>query len=217
MIIAGPGSGKTRCLTLRAMNLLLLEKASPKELVLCTYTEKAAFEMLDRLSVIAQKVAYREDISQMRIGTIHGICNRIITENLHRIPASDHQMPPLGNNYDTLDQLTQRLFIFENLDAICSGSIHFFLNRWEPKWTIVKQLQKHFDKITEELVTRRQLFSKQDYLLLAPGKCLQRVSKGACEEQLFGFRSLAQDGVLALKRSQNLTCHHERYSICARR
>ena len=165
MVIAGPGSGKTRCLTLRAMNLLLLKKALPQELVLCTYTEKAAFEMQDRLSMIAHKVEYHEDISQMHIGTIHSICNRIITENLHRIPTPDHQMPPLGNNYTTLDQLTQRLFIFENLDAICGKDIHFFVNRWGSKWAIVKQLQKYFEKITEELIMVRQLFSQQDYLL----------------------------------------------------
>lgn len=165
MVIAGPGSGKTRCLTLRAMNLLLLKKALPQELVLCTYTEKAAFEMQDRLSMIAHKVEYHEDISQMHIGTIHSICNRIITENLHRIPTPDHQMPPLGNNYTTLDQLTQCLFIFENLDAICGKNIHFFVNRWGSKWAIVKQLQKYFEKITEELITVRQLFSQQDYLL----------------------------------------------------
>ncbi len=128
MVIAGPGSGKTHCLTLRAMNLLLLKKASPQQLVLCTYTEKAAFEIQDRLSVIAHKLEYPEDISQMRIGTIHGICNGIITENLHRVPTADHQLPPLGTNYVTLDQLTQRLFIFENLDVICGKNIHFFVN-----------------------------------------------------------------------------------------
>ena len=42
LIIAGPGSGKTYSIVLRALNLLLLEKAQPKQLVLCTFTEKAA-------------------------------------------------------------------------------------------------------------------------------------------------------------------------------
>ena len=67
LVIAGPGSGKTECLTLRAMNLLLLKKAKPSELVVCTYTEKAAFEIQDRLSDIARNVEYRPDISQMRL------------------------------------------------------------------------------------------------------------------------------------------------------
>jgi DNA helicase-2/ATP-dependent DNA helicase PcrA len=49
LVIAGPGSGKTYSIVLRALNLLLLGKAKPKEVVLCTFTEKAAFEMRDRL------------------------------------------------------------------------------------------------------------------------------------------------------------------------
>ncbi len=50
LVIAGPGSGKTFSIVLRALNLLLLEKARPSQLVLCTFTEKAAFEMRDRLA-----------------------------------------------------------------------------------------------------------------------------------------------------------------------
>lgn len=41
-IIAGPGSGKTFVLVLRTLFLLLSEKASPKEIVVTTFTEKAA-------------------------------------------------------------------------------------------------------------------------------------------------------------------------------
>lgn len=41
-MIAGPGSGKTFSVALRALNLLLLEKAQPRQLVLSTFTEKAA-------------------------------------------------------------------------------------------------------------------------------------------------------------------------------
>ncbi len=55
LVIAGPGSGKTFSLVLRAMNLLLLGKASPRELVVCTFTEKAAFELRDRISAAARK------------------------------------------------------------------------------------------------------------------------------------------------------------------
>jgi len=165
LVIAGPGSGKTHCLTLRAMNLLLLGKAVPSELVLCTYTEKAAYEMQDRVSEIAKRVGYNEDISQMRIGTIHGICSRIIMENLHRIPNFDQQRPFIGNNYEILDRLPQCLFIFEHLDMICETSIAFFTNRWGTKWNIVKQLQTYFDKITEELISIEELRSQQDTFL----------------------------------------------------
>lgn len=165
MVIAGPGSGKTRCLILRAMNLLLFGNVEPQELVLCTYTKKAAFEMRDRLSVIAKKVRYPKDISLLRIGTIHSICERIITENLHRIPALEYQMPPLGNEYKTLDELSQRLFIFENLENICGNKMPFFMKCWITKWNIVKQFQKYFDKLTEELIDVKLLFSQTNPFL----------------------------------------------------
>ena len=162
LVIAGPGSGKTECLTLRAMNLLLLEKAKLSELVVCTYTEKAAFEMQDRLAEIANTVGYHLDISQMRFGTIHGICNRLIAENLHRVPYTDDRRPSIGNNYGTLDGLSQRLFIFEHLKEICGNYVQFFVDHWKTGWHASKQFQAHFDKITEELVEVKELLAQRD-------------------------------------------------------
>ena len=91
LVIAGPGSGKTRSLTLLAMNLFLCKDAEPSQLVLCTYTEKAAYELQDRLTSIAQNVGYNSDLSRLKIGTIHSICQQLVNENLYRTP--------LGNNY----------------------------------------------------------------------------------------------------------------------
>ena len=59
LVIAGPGSGKTHSIVLRTLNLLLHNKALPRQVVLCTFTEKAAFEMRDRLSAAAQKSRLR--------------------------------------------------------------------------------------------------------------------------------------------------------------
>lgn len=165
IVIAGPGSGKTRSLALRAMNLLLRERASPQELVICTYTNKAALELQDRISEIASQVGYQKDISLMRIGTIHSICERIISENLHRLPALDQSIPALGNNFRTLDDLTQRLFIFEHLEAICGHNIQFFMNYWGTQWKVVKGLKSYFEKITEELINIGLLAAQQEYFL----------------------------------------------------
>ena len=99
LVIAGPGSGKTFSIVLRALNILLLDKAEPKEIVLCTFTEKAAFEMRDRLAAAARKVEYTGDLSEMTVSTIHGFCHRVLTQHRHRTA--------LGHNYETLDELTQ--------------------------------------------------------------------------------------------------------------
>ena len=62
LVVAGPGSGKTFSLVLRTMNLLLLEKAEPAEIILCTFTQKAAFELRDRVSAAAVKIGYSGEI-----------------------------------------------------------------------------------------------------------------------------------------------------------
>lgn len=79
LVVAGPGSCKTYRIVLRSLNLLLLEKAIPLEIVMCTYTEKAAFEMRDRLTAAARKVGYNGNLSELTISTIHGWCNRLLT------------------------------------------------------------------------------------------------------------------------------------------
>jgi DNA helicase-2/ATP-dependent DNA helicase PcrA len=90
LVIAGPGSGKTMSLVLRAINLLLLEKASPREMLVCTFTEKAALELRDRISAAARKVGYKGDLSELKASTIHGMCNRLITLHRHRTPLGSN-------------------------------------------------------------------------------------------------------------------------------
>lgn len=144
-VIAGPGAGKTRSLTLLAMNLILCGDAQPSEIVLCTYTEKAAFELQDRLGAYARLTDYTNDLSRMQIGTIHGICQQLIGKYLHRTP--------LGNDYETLDQFTQRLFIFERLARLCTkDAITAFRRRWGTDWSIAEKLGNVFNTIAEELI-----------------------------------------------------------------
>jgi DNA helicase-2/ATP-dependent DNA helicase PcrA len=84
LVISGPGSGKTYSIVLRALNLLLLGRAQPNEIVLTTFTQKAAFEMRDRLAAAARKVGYVGDLSELTISTIHSLCDRILTQHRHR-------------------------------------------------------------------------------------------------------------------------------------
>lgn len=155
LVVAGPGSGKTYSIVLRALNLLLLGKATPRQIVLCTFTEKAAFEMRDRLSAAAQKVGYRGDLSELRASTIHGLCNRVLTQHRHRTS--------LGNNYETLDELTQLLFIFEHFNEIIGPAENeLYLGRWKTRWTAIEGARNYFDKITEELLEPERLASSSN-------------------------------------------------------
>jgi DNA helicase-2/ATP-dependent DNA helicase PcrA len=146
LVVAGPGSGKTLSLILLAMNLLLCDEAKPSELILCTYTEKAACDMQDRLLKIASDVGYQQDLALLRIGTIHSICKQLISENKHYLR--------IENDFITLDQFTRQLLIFEEIDKICSTlpMKRFFQKYWGSPWQLAKELGSSFDRITEELL-----------------------------------------------------------------
>ena len=183
LVIAGPGSGKTHSIVLRALNLLLLGKAGPGEIVLCTFTEKAAFEMRDRLAAAARKVGYEGDLSELTISTIHGFCNRVLTRHRHRTK--------LGHNYETLDELTQLLFLFEHFDEIV-GPPHneLFLNRWKTRWTAIEGARGYFDKITEELVDPCRLVASGDPFIAAVGAAYQRYEQALLNANRVDFAHL---------------------------
>ncbi len=73
LILAGAGSGKTRVLTTRIAWLMQTGQVSPGGVLAVTFTNKAAKEMLTRLSAMLP-VAVRG----MWIGTFHGLCNRFL-------------------------------------------------------------------------------------------------------------------------------------------
>ena len=73
LILAGAGSGKTRVLTTRIAWLLQTGQVSPGGLMAVTFTNKAAKEMLTRLSAMLPF-----NVRGMWIGTFHGLCNRFL-------------------------------------------------------------------------------------------------------------------------------------------
>lgn len=167
LVIAGPGSGKTFSLVLRTLNILLQDKATPRELVICTFTEKAAYELRDRISAAARKVGYKQDLTELRVSTIHGLCHGLLANYRHRTP--------LGNNFETLDELTQLLFIFDNFEEIIGLENNGrYLERWTTKWTAIEGARGYFDKITEELVDPAALASSDNRFQSEIGKSYLR-------------------------------------------
>jgi DNA helicase II / ATP-dependent DNA helicase PcrA len=73
LILAGAGSGKTRVLTTRIAWLLRTGQVSPGGVLAVTFTNKAAKEMLARLSTMLPV-----NVRGMWIGTFHGLCNRFL-------------------------------------------------------------------------------------------------------------------------------------------
>jgi hypothetical protein len=171
-------------LVLRTLNLLLSGKAEPGEIVLCTFAEKAARELEDRLSSGAAALGYDGDLSSLKVGTIHGLCNGILLDHRHRTP--------LGNAYETLDDLSQLLFLFEHLGEIAGeGSYENpYLGRWKTRWSAAKGLRDHFDKITEELVDPRELFGSGKGFVRELGAAYLRYEEALFAENRVDFAHL---------------------------
>ncbi|MBP5308078.1 MAG: UvrD-helicase domain-containing protein [Clostridia bacterium] len=76
LVIAGAGSGKTRVLTSRIAYLVKEKDVSPRNVMAITFTNKAADEMKERLNVML------DDVEGMWVSTIHGMCTRILRQNI---------------------------------------------------------------------------------------------------------------------------------------
>jgi DNA helicase-2/ATP-dependent DNA helicase PcrA len=108
LILAGAGSGKTRVLTTRIAWLISSGQASPQTVLAVTFTNKAAKEMLARLSGMLPI-----NVKGMWIGTFHGLCNRML-----RAHYRDAGLPQLFQILDSADQLAavKRLLKSLNVD-----------------------------------------------------------------------------------------------------
>jgi DNA helicase-2/ATP-dependent DNA helicase PcrA len=95
LILAGAGSGKTRVLTTRIAWLIATGQVSPQGVLAVTFTNKAAREMMTRLSAQLAVSA-----RSLWIGTFHGLCNRML-----RAHARDAGLSPSFQILDSGDQL----------------------------------------------------------------------------------------------------------------
>jgi ATP-dependent DNA helicase UvrD/PcrA len=94
LILAGAGSGKTRVLTTRLAWLLQTGAVSPAGVLAVTFTNKAAREMLSRLTAMLAV-----NPRGMWIGTFHGLCNRML--------RAHHQEAGLPREFQILDTQDQ--------------------------------------------------------------------------------------------------------------
>ena len=108
LILAGAGSGKTRVLTTRIAWLIQTGQVSPTGLLAVTFTNKAAKEMLTRLTAMLPI-----NTRGMWVGTFHGLCNRLLRAH-HR----EALLPATFQILDSADQLSsiKRLMKVMNVD-----------------------------------------------------------------------------------------------------
>ncbi|MGL6100763.1 MAG: UvrD-helicase domain-containing protein, partial [Fusobacteriaceae bacterium] len=99
LIIAGPGTGKTFTLVKKIAYLLIVKNIAPESIVITTFTIKAANEIKIRVAEELKSHNFIIDLNRMNIGTIHSICQKIISEH----------------NFMILDETEQKYLIHKNI------------------------------------------------------------------------------------------------------
>ena len=152
LILAGPGSGKTRVITHRIAYLVQHEHISPWRVLAVTFTNKAAREMRERL----EKLVGINESKEMTIGTFHAICARVLRSE------ADH-LAPLGLNrsfviLDTDDQSTlmKRAIKELNLDEkqYRPALIQSLISRAKNEMYGPDQMAEQASKYVEEVAAR---------------------------------------------------------------
>jgi len=155
LIIAGPGSGKTRTLVERII-YLISRSVKPEEILVATFTEKAAKELITRVSNRLLELDIKVNLNEMYIGTLHSIFLRILEEN--------REFTRLKRSYRLLDQFDQKYFVFNNIkdylkvqdsdDILGSHNIS--------NWSKASVVLSYVNKIGEECLNIDDLLQSDD-------------------------------------------------------
>jgi DNA helicase II / ATP-dependent DNA helicase PcrA len=154
LILAGAGSGKTRVLTTRIAWLIQTGQVGPSGILAVTFTNKAAKEMLTRLSSMLP-VSTRG----MWIGTFHGLCNRLL-----RTHWRDAALPQTFQILDSQDQLSviKRLLKTHNIDdeKYPAKNLMYFINNAKDQGLRAHQVEA-FDPVERKMVELYELYDAQ--------------------------------------------------------
>ncbi|WP_339659750.1 ATP-dependent helicase [Croceibacter atlanticus] len=122
-LTAGPGSGKTRVLLWRTLNLIVFQKVDPKKIFLATFTEKAAHQLKEGLQgllgMVTNETGKPYDISGMALGTVHSICQDILVDRERRFSEGGRrtQSPVLLDSLSQYFKVYRRSFWRELIEA----------------------------------------------------------------------------------------------------
>jgi len=154
LILAGPGSGKTRVITHRVAYLIKHCRISPSHIMAVTFTNKAAREMRERLGQLLGQV-----VEDLTIGTFHAICARILRREGKAIGLESSFVI-----YDEDDQLRLIKQVLEelNLDSkqyvpqAVRSTISAAKSRLVGPEEYARQVGSYFEEIVQRVYERYQ-------------------------------------------------------------
>ncbi len=161
LVVAGPGSGKSLSLILRAANLISLGNALPQDIVITTFSRAAATELSQRFAETSRALGGDPDWLDTQITTIHGFCQKFLRECGHRI---------ISPEFTVLDDLHRLAFIDSRLPELSTREQREeFFRYWRSPENASKGLLRVFDQIVDRFVDVSALVSADNKLHRAIG------------------------------------------------
>lgn len=166
LIIAGPGTGKTYTLVQRTIYLIAEKKVKPENIMIATFTEKAAKEIITRITNELDRLNIYININEMYIGTFHSICIRILKENI--------EYSNLKKNYRMIDEFEQEYLIFQNLTKFQKiENFDLLVQTQMSYWRLSQHLADYINNVSEELVNPNELTKDNDPKINVIGHIIQ--------------------------------------------
>lgn len=159
LIIAGPGTGKTYTLVERVVYLIKQCRIEPEKLFIATFTEKAAKELITRISNRLVEERISVNLQDMYVGTFHSLCLKILKDNI--------DLTDLHKNFKVLDSFDQQYFVYRNYWNSFKHIPHIteLINPYHQNNNIWKQsgiICNLINNLCEELIDANTLLSDKD-------------------------------------------------------
>lgn len=198
LIIAGPGSGKTKTLVARTLYMISEKNIRPEQIMISTFTEKAAKELITRVSDGLIQADIRVNLNEMYIGTLHSIFLRMLEEN--------NEFTRLKKSYRLLDEFDQQYFVYKKMgDYVGIADIESILNNErQSRWDRAEVLLNWINKVSEEMLDVNKLISSYDPRIRALGRCYQQYMEGLNEENALDFSTIQSETSRLLDSNQNV-------------
>ena len=183
LVIAGPGAGKTKTLVERIV-YLIIEGTPAENIMVATFTEKAAKELITRVSNRLLELDLKINLNEMYIGTLHSIFLRIIEEN--------REYTKLKRNYRLLDQFDQKYLVFKNLSRYLEveDPAHIIGSHYINRWEKASNLIYYISKVSEECLDIDVLCNADEDEIRAIGEYYKIYQEQLEEENVLDFSTI---------------------------
>ena len=194
LVIAGPGAGKTFTLVERIVHLVAHKGVQPEQLLVATFTEKAANELVSRIARRLMQEGVQVNVDDMYVGTLHSICLRLLEE--HR------EFTRLKKNFTLMDQFDQSYFFFQHLrqfEELAPLSLLARGNENVGRWKRATLLCGWMNKLSEEVLSADALQADPDEVIQALGKWYALYLSLLEKENLLDFSVIQLEALKLLK------------------